>query len=393
MYSISTGLLGIYTVLSFFAIMIELTDSYSSICPYVDISIESPILYCGLLYLVIHPFLNVRETEIVSITSVRKYTYIDALVYLYFFVFIGIVLLTYQDLIRNIQLLMLNENLKSDLRFGREEVLSINGFRLYLYNRLRILSLGSLYLIFLMFYSMVYRNKSLKYYIALIIGSLSSVYDGILHIDRSCVVYWGMAFVMCLLMFYRNLNDINKRIIKYTLGFFGGLILAYVAFINILRFSSGDMESDSYLISYLGQSYINFCTFVQKLELPKYSTIHVFPIYNNIVNHGFLGEDWHMYVEEKTGIFIMCFSTFVGEFISNMGIGWTILWCLAFSFICKKLLHRRKTEEIKLSQYYLLFALLCMPYLGIFVSFYHVPAREYTALLFYIVIRLSESKA
>lgn len=393
LYSISTGLLGIYTVFSFFAILIDLTDSYSGICPYVDISIESPILYCGLLYLVIHPFLNIRETEIISVSSVKEYTYIDVVVYLYLFVFIGMVLLTYQDLFRNLQLLVLNDNLKADFRFGREEVLSITGFSLYLYNRLRILSFGSLNLIFLMFYSMAYRNKSMKYYIALILGSLSSVYDGILHIDRSIVVYWGMVFIMCLLMFYRNLDGSNKKIIKYTFGIFGGILLAYVAFINILRFSSGDMNSDSYLISYLGQSYVNFCTFVQKLELPEYSTIHVFPVYNNIVNPGYHGEDWHMYIEWRTGIFIMCFSTFVGEFISNMGIWWTILWCVAFSFICRRLLYRENPGEIKLSQYYLLFALLCMPYLGVFASYYHVPAREYTALLFYLVLRFSESKS
>lgn len=393
LYSISTGLLGIYTVLSFFAILIDLTDSYSRICPYIDISIESPILFCGLLYLVMHPFLNVRETDIISVTSVKKYTYIDALVYLYFFVFIGIVLLTYQDLFRNLQLLALNDNLKADFRFGREEVLSITGFKLYLYNRLRILSFGSLNLVFLLFYTLAYRKKSWKYYVALILGSLTSAYDGIVHIDRSTVVYWGMVFILCTLLFYKKLNDSNKTFIKYILGVFGGLLLVYVAFINIMRFSSGDMHSDNYFISYLGQSYINFCTFVQELELPEYSTIHVFPVLNNIVNHEYHSEDWQMFVEWKTGIFIMCFSTFVGEFISNMGIWWTILWCVVFSFICRRLLRREYSGEIKLSQYYLLFALLCMPYLGVFASYYHVPAREYTALLFYLVIRFSESKA
>ncbi|WP_373134256.1 O-antigen polymerase [Phocaeicola plebeius] len=390
--SIPTLLTGVYMTISFFAILIDRMNLYNSICPYVDIKIESAFLFCGLLYITILPFLKANDNKISKILPCTTTKWIDLLVYFYFYSLIIIILLTYQDLLRNIFLLGANENLKADFRFGREEVVHLNGVPLMIYQRLRFFSSSSLMLLFIFFYALAFWKKKTRYYILIFIGSLGCIYDAALHIDRSAIIYWMMFFVLCVCFFYRFLQEKQKKTIKVIGIITLGLILCYIIYINIARFSNLDISAEEYIISYLGQSYINFSLFIQELNLPSYTTIHVFPFTNHLVDPEFIGTDWYMYVQNKTGIFIMCFSTFIGEFISNMGLINTIIWCIAFSFICFRLLKRKQINEISSSQLFLLFALVCMPYLGIMASYYHVYAREIGALLFYFVFRISEHK-
>lgn len=390
--SISTLLIGVYLTISFFAILIDRMNLYSNICPYVDIHIESALIFCGLLYITILPFLKAKDNKISKINPCTYTKWIDLLVYFYFYSLIIIILLTYQDLIRNIILLGANENLKADFRFGREEVLHLSGFPLMIYQRLRFFSSSSLMLLFVFFYALAFWKKKTKYYIIIFIGSLGCIYDSILYIDRSAIVYWMMFFILCAGFFYRFLQDKQKKIIKIVGLIALGLISCYVIYVNISRFSNHDISAGEFIISYLGQSYINFSLFIQELELPNYTSIHVFPFTNHLIYPEYRGEDWYLYVQNKTGIFIMCFSTFIGEFISNMGLFNTIIWCIAFSLISFHLLKRKNINEITSSQLFLLFALVCMPYLGILVSFYHIYAREIGALIFYIVFKFSERK-
>lgn len=390
--SIPALLLGAYVTTSFFAILIDGMNLYSNICPKVDINFTSSVIYCTLLYITFIPFLKVKDNKIAEIRPVTTTKWIDLLVYFYCGSFFIIALLTYQDLIRNVMLLGVNENLKADFRFGREEAVHLSGVPLMIYQRLRFFSTSSLMLLFVFFYALAFWRKKVWYYVCIFIGSLGCIYDSILHIDRSSIVYWLMFFVLCACFFYRFLQDKQKKNIKLLGLVVAGLIVCYVLYINIARFSNTDNSAGGQLISYLGQSYINFSLFVQDLNLPSYSTIHVFPLTNRFIDPDFRGEDWHLYVQNKTGIFIMCFSTFIGEFISNMGLVNTVIWCLAFSLLCRRLLKRKTAKEISLSQLFLIFALVCMPYLGIMVSYYHVYARELGAILFYIVLKISERK-
>lgn len=390
--SIPTLLTGVYMTISFFAILIDRMNLYSDICPYVDINIESALIFCGLLYITIVPFLKVNDNKISKIRPCTTTKWIDLLVYFYFYSFIIIVLLTYQDLLRNILLLGANENLKADFRFGREEVVHLNGVPLMIYQRLRFFSSSSLMLLFIFFYTLAFWKKKTRYYICIFIGSLGCIYDSVLNIDRSAVIYWMMFFILCACFFYRFLQEKQKKTIKILGLITLGLVLCYAIYINIARFSNVELSADEYIISYLGQSYINFSLFIQELNLPKYTTLHVFPFTTRLINPDLISTDWYMYIQNKTGIFIMCFSTFIGEFISDMGLINTIIWCIAFSFISFRLLKRKQINEITSSQLFLLFALVCMPYLGIMVSYYHIYAREIGALLFYIVFRVSEHK-
>lgn len=389
---ISTALLGIYVLISFFAIMIDYLDLYSNICPYIDINFGTSLLYCFMLWITMYPFLEVKDNKIQRISPMRSTKYLDRVVYFYFISFIIIIGLTYHDLIKNMVLLSVNDDLKADFRFGREEAVSLHGFSLYIYMRLRFFSISSLILLFYMFYSMAFLKKSKTFYAITFFSSMSCVYDSVLHIDRSAIVYWLMCFILCAFMFYRYLVKRQKKAIKY-LGFSAvGIIVCYVVFINAARFANADVSGGDQIINYLGQSYINFAVFIQNLDLPKYTTIHVFPFLNHLIDPQYRGEDWHMYIQSRTGIFIMCFSTFIGEFISNMGCINTIIWCVCFSLLSKWLLFRSNASVIRPSQYFLMFALVCMPYLGIMGSYYHVYAREICTLFFYIIFRISEKR-
>lgn len=390
--SVPALLLGVYMLTSFFAILIDKMDLYTNICPYVDINIGTAILYCVLLYVTIVPFLKVNIHKVENIIPLKTTKWIDLLVYFYFFSFIIIILLTYNDLIRNILLLGVNEELKADFRFGIRKAISLSGFPLMVYNRLRFFSSSSLMLLFVLFYSLAFLKKKNWYNIIIFIGSLGCVYDAIIYIDRSIIIYWMMFFLLCICVFYRFLDKKKKRIINILGLIVTGLIVCYVIYVNIARFSNLDISAGDQIISYAGQSYINFSLFVQELDLPKYTTVHIFPYITHLIDPEFKAEDWHIYVQDKTGIFIMCFSTFIGEFISNVGVFNTVLWCICFYIISTYLLRRKREDEISASQLFLVCILLCMPYLGIMASYYHMYSRELGALIFYFVFRISSNK-
>lgn len=362
----------LYFIISVGAILIDVVDAYGHICPKVDIEPESAFLYCGLLFITMIPFVNNNENKIQRVQILKKTFFMDIIVYFYFVLFIILLALIYNDIVRNLAMLAVNDNMKADIAYGNIEYTTLTGWKFNVAQKLRWLSAGSMNVIFIFFYSACFLKKKRMFYVAAIIGSLSVCISSLLTLDRSKFMYWMMTFSLNFVFFYRYMDiKVKKRLLSIG-GAVAFIIAGYVAIINIMRFAdSSDNGANYHMLSYMGQSYLNFCTFNQDFKLTNmFTTMDVLPLYNTI-SGGMNSLDWYNMTEAKSGVFTMCFATFAGMLLIEIGLPLTLLWCVVYNRIATLVVKRKKKEEVTFFRAYLYMVIINAVYLGIFVYYYH----------------------
>ena len=362
----------LYCIISIGAILIDAVDAYGHICPKVDIRSESAFLYCGLLFITMIPFVNNSENKIQKVQILKKTFFIDIIVYFYFALFIVLITLIYNDIIRNLTMLAINDNMKADIAYGNVEYTTLSGWKFNIAQKLRWLSAGSMNVIFIFFYSVCFLKKKKMFYVAAIVGSLSVCISSLLTLDRSKFMYWMLTFILNFVFFYRYMGKNVKKRLMAVGGTVASAILIYVAIINIMRFTdSTDNGANYHLLSYMGQSYLNFCTFNQDFKLDNmFTTMDVMPLYNAL-SGGMNSLDWYSLTESKSGVFTMCFATFAGMLLIEIGLPLTILWCVVYNRISAWVVKRKKESEITFFRAYLYMTVINAIYLGIFIYYYH----------------------
>lgn len=362
----------LYCIISIGAILIDVVDAYGHICPKVDIQFESALLYCGLLFITMIPFINNNENKIQKVQVLKKTFFMDIIVYFYFALFIVLIALIYNDIVRNLTMLAVNDNMKADIAYGNVEYTTLTGWKFNIAQKLRWLSAGSMNVIFIFFYSVCFLKKKKMFYVAAIIGSLSVCVSSLLTLDRSKFMYWMMTFILNFVFFYRYMGKNIKKRLMAVGGTVASAILIYVAIINIMRFTdSSDNGANYHLLSYMGQSYLNFCTFNQDFKLDNmFTTMDVMPLYNAI-SGGMNSLDWYSLTESKSGVFTMCFATFAGMLLIEIGLPLTVLWCVVYNRISAWVIKRKKESEITFFRAYLYMTVINAVYLGIFIYYYH----------------------
>lgn len=362
----------LYCIISIGAILIDAVDAYGHICPKVDIRSESAFLYCGLLFITMIPFVNNSENKIQKVQILKKTFFIDIIVYFYFALFIVLTALIYNDIIRNLTMLAINDNMKADIAYGNVEYTTLTGWKFNIAQKLRWLSAGSMNVIFIFFYSVCFLKKKKMFYVAAIVGSLSVCISSLLTLDRSKFMYWMLTFILNFVFFYRYMGKNVKKRLMAVGGTVASAILIYVAIINIMRFTdSTDNGANYHLLSYMGQSYLNFCTFNQDFKLDNmFTTMDVMPLYNAL-SGGMNSLDWYSLTESKSGVFTMCFATFAGMLLIEIGLPLTILWCVVYNRISAWMVKRKKESEITFFRAYLYMTVINAIYLGIFIYYYH----------------------
>ncbi|MBR6123604.1 oligosaccharide repeat unit polymerase, partial [Candidatus Saccharibacteria bacterium] len=337
----------VYTIISLGAIVIDAFDFYGYICPRINFTFEATLYYCVTLLLTMVPFYFFQDEKIQRVEVIRKLKVTDCIVCVHFVAFFLLAIFLYKDIIRNQAMLALDPNMKHHFRFGYEAYFTYRGAFAPIIKFLRNLSAGSINLLFLFFYYTCIAKRSKKFCIITLIGSMCILWDSLLILDRSKFVYWAMTFVACYVFFKDSMDERLKEGIKKFLCAAEFLITIYVLFMNMARFSNGTENGITNFFSYIGQSFINFCTFYEKIELQNYSIHGIFPI----LNHFFPTSDyntWYRMTESSFGVFSMCFSTFVGEMISEIGKAFTLIWTACFGMFGLMLVKRRKNEYITL---------------------------------------------
>src|SRR5690606_39198819 len=176
-------------------------------------------------------------------------------------------------------------------------------------------------LLIMFFYAYAFIKKELLLKYMLLISSLSAVYLGLLVGGRTNLMYWILSFIFCLVLFWPHFTPSKKRLITIVSLVTLGLLLSYMIYVTIERALIGHSgETGNFLLSYAGQSYLNFCYFFENLNNHEYTIQRILPITSSIFSGDFNLNEYRDTVFYKTGMNIGIFYTFLGDIYVDLGI-------------------------------------------------------------------------
>lgn len=384
----------VFAVSGLFSVLIDI-NGYRSYDTYkYEISIVPAALYCILLTLCILPLAKCNIFNRIQIEPVRNVKLLKLLSVVSIIWFLLTVFFSWD---RFLFILMSGDmaEIRGDLYKGIAEdswMLSLPGPVRFVFALINMLFGCPWVLIFLGFYSMIGNRVPLLYSYFFLIASLSGPYNGILGVDRSSSAYWIMSAVTLFVLFRNQLpSKVKKQLSVLGLVALVGVI-AYLAAMTIARFGERDSNGGALgsLISYFGQSYINFCYFFDEYDLPyhhfgivfPFTSQYIFGVPSGGVN---IQQEMTWLSHKETGVFY----TFIGQMIIGIGQFWAIIMTLVYSFFSFKTLgniNRRK--KIDIMSLYLYFAFASVVLLGIFGHYYAGPAKSFSLVAMYFVMRI-----
>lgn len=383
----------IFAVSGLFSVLIDI-NGYRSYDTYnYEISIVPAALYCILLTLCILPL---AKCDIINRIQIKPVSNVKLLKLLSVVSIIWFLLTVYFSWDRFLFILMSGDmaEIRSDLYKGITEdswMLSLPGPVRFTFSLLNLLFGCPWILLFLGFYSMIGNRIPLFYSYCFLIASLSGPYCGILGVDRSSSAYWIMSAVTLYILFRNQLPSSTKKQLS-VLGLVALVgVIAYLAAMTIARFGERDSSGGALgsLISYFGQSYINFCYFFDKYDLPYHHFGIVFPFTSQYIfgvpSGGVTIQEAMTWLSQKeTGVFY----TFIGHMIIGIGQFWAIIMTMAYSFFSFKTLGKiNRKKEIDIMSLYLYFAFASVVLLGLFEHYYASPAKTFSLVVMYFVMR------
>ena len=383
----------IFAVSGLFGVLIDINGyRYSDTYNY-EISIVPAALYCILLTLCILPLSKCNIFNRIQIEPVRNIKLIKLFSVVSIIWFLLTVFFSWDSFLF---ILMSGDmaEIRNDLYKGITEdswMLSLPGPVRFVFALFNMLFGCPWVLIFLGFYSMVGNRIPLLYSYFFLIASMSEPYNGILGVDRSSSAYWMMSAATLFILFRKQLSSkIKKQLSVLGLVALVGVI-AYLAAMTIARFGERDSSGGALgsLISYFGQSFINFCYFFDKYDLPYHHFGIVFPFTSQYVfgvpsGGATIQQEMSWLSHKETGVFY----TFIGQMIIGIGQFWAIIMTMAYFFFSFKTLgniNRRK--KIDIMSLYLYFAFASVVLLGIFGHYYANPSKTFSLVAMYFVMR------
>lgn len=370
-FNVGTSIILIYAISSFFAILINIFDLYgmNGVCNKFEIDFTSVIVYCSLLTITFIPFYKFQSNFIKEIT-LSKPKLFDFVSYVFFFVAFITIVTIFKDLNK-----IFNESDFGAIREDFYDSMLDEGKRLsaieYIpYIFIRYWPLALLFY----FYSITFLDKPNWFNLGLFISSLMPVMISILQAGRFAVIYWIMMFFLFYVLFKPHLNKETRRKISLPLMIFGGLILIYFAAVTIARFNTSDLGNENGIINslttYIGQPFINFSNIFQNFNNESITIGRILPITSNyILNLNFSNWDYIFEQNERSGIALNVFYTFIGEVYVDLGSSGLLIY--VFSFMTISLLAlKRKNDSVDIGTLILFVTLVRIPYQGIFALIY-----------------------
>ncbi|MEO5990409.1 MAG: O-antigen polymerase [Ferruginibacter sp.] len=383
-FDISAYLVSLYLISSFFSILVDANNlRYFDTKDY-KITLIPTILYCFLLTITIWPFFRFKSEKIVSIRLYDPNVF-NKIVYFFFVCFLLISISSFGSIFKVLTGDL--EELRNVLSRGESsgELPSIGGPLKPFYLIAGIFGGYSLVMLLFYFYSICFLQRSKVFNSIILVSSMSIIVLGILGIDRSKTTYWLISYGFMLVFFWRYMpKKQRKSIFKISL-IFAGLVTAYFVAVTVSRFGEKDAGSEGGMISYAGQSFINFCFFFDKVEYKEFSLQRIFPLfYKLFINNGIESSvELNTVISLQTGKAIGVFSTFIGDIMIASGKIAAIIYCFIFTLIASKFTKFKNSSQIYFHELLIVFCLITVPLLGIFVHFY-AGFPMMIALLFFI---------
>jgi oligosaccharide repeat unit polymerase len=253
---------------------------------------------------------------------------------------------------------------------------------------IRAFASSSYIMIFIFFFSISFLRKTVFFNLIAIIGSLPVVLIGILGIDRSKSFYWIIILGLSMVFFWKYI-DRNKKIkIIPILSTFMLLIVIYVAMVTNSRFGERDTGNKGGVITYAGQSYINFCYFWDNFENPDgLSTKYLFPATHHWIIGDYKGtvpyqQELHLKTRKNPGVFY----SYLGSFLVDSNKPGPLLFSILYLLLCR-FAFRKKKDIIRHERLFYIFLLLIIPACGTILYIYTSYYMTFSIVLWIILLK------
>lgn len=395
---IASYILCIYAISGFFTILIDVFNLRSPDTLSYTISPIACISYCGLITLCIWPFMSYSNLLFAGIKPTRKTKWLKYTAWIFALYFLFNLYMSWDSL---------SYVLSTDLGQVRNAHYKGMGEESWMAGLSSIAKLPFILLnliggcpwifIFLAFYSLIIQKLPLKYFILLLLASFNGVLGNILIAGRSAIAYWIISFVGCYLIYLHYGNKKLKRIIKSSFLILIILGIIFLSAVTVSRFGERNevqvSGTQGGLISYFGQSYINFCYFFDTFTCPLPSLQLIFPFTSKLL----LGDnfDGTMVLQGllsfKTAKEIGVFYTFLGHILVTSNKLVMIIYALILFFCSYYITKKSQKNLLNVSTCYFYYLYSSVIFLGIFTHYYAFMSITFPVFFWGIILILQKN--
>ena len=373
---------GLYTLTSFLAIIIVsnglleeggiLFDNYD-----IELGIVPTVLYCAVLTLGMLPF-SMIYTKDLKIISTKNPLIVDALsCFLIFIAFLNLYLVadsTMEILSGDLS------TVRTDHYDGIESPAQVKAESMpYIFRFLYYFNTSTLLAIPLFFYYICFGKRPWWFALLLFFASLSMPIAGIQSADRTEVVFYGMMFVACQILFRPHLSRKVMTVVKVLSIPIAISAVVYFVIVSDARFSKREGGAATSALQYAGQGYLNFCFFWEKANTDYITAEREFPL----IAHYFFkidNDDYRRSVRSgQQGFFMSVFATYLGDIMLDLTPIGMILWAVAYFLIAVIIFKWPHREELTIGELLMFFVLSVIPVFGIF--YYRFMSFTYTFMV------------
>lgn len=393
-FDVPCFIVSIYSVSAFFSILVDAlrlrsADNYSY-----QISLTATIVYCGLLTLCLMPLYGYSNMKVQEIKPLQNDKLLRIIAWISFTYFVF-------DLVMNANSLV--KVLSGDIAETRNLMYAgeiESGWMSHIPSLLRLPfiflnhTFGCFWiLILLAFFSRYIQKMPKLYFYLFVLASLRYVVGNLLVAGRSAMAYWFLGVMMCYFFFKKYIAKKDKKnLLKLALPSVA-IGLLYFSVASQSRFESTLDGTQGGLISYFGQSFINFCYFWDTFQTQHYYWQDIFPFAYLLSGDPILGGvPVNEVLTLQTGKAMGVFYTYIGNIQIATSKYVAILYCVVTTMLAYMLLSHMNSKiyNIKNSYIYLLFSSIMV--LGVFTSFYMTSTMTFSAMIFYITFSALSKK-
>ncbi len=368
-----TYLVSIYAFSAFFSIFVDAMNLYKDFDVFKHpLGLIAPISYCILIYACLYPYKKLNSSKITSFEIVKNRRY-NIIVWIYFMFFVFMILVSLTRISEIIQMQAMSQ-LRDSFYHGDADMIwsSYTGVFRYVIAMSSLLSGSAYILILFFFYNLAVLKKPLWFNIITLLGSVNPLIQSILIADRSGFIHWTLIFILCFVLFHKNLSSKAKKQFSIIGIILIALISTYFFAVTISRFGDGGDIGDTYssLVYYSGSSYIQYCNFFNVLDYnAPFSLAPLLPLTYWLAGlPGYFEQS-----EVVEGIYhhgVSNFSTFLGMILSMSGRTVMCIFVVVYYTISRKLLYRRDLSSLSVKKMIYFFIVVLIVNNGLFGYFY-----------------------
>lgn len=383
----------LFLITSTFAIYLRFVDYQWDITQddmsRIPLGVTPTLVYCLLIGLCIFPYARINTNEQRYFLPFKGIKVMDYIVWGSFAAMIFLLIIYFREVVSA----LLSGNMLDVRNTERAStpITRLTGFSRVLGAVSNKIASASYLLLPYYFYSKCFLRKSRFYNAAILLSTTPPIFMSITMADRSVTTFYLMQFVLAFLIFRPYMSGRTKRNVYNTIFFFVGVMIIYLIFTTISRFSRIEGGVEFHLFRYIGQPYLNFCLVWDGMANMPVFYDRVFPITSTVLglNRGNELAEYIRLVNETRGVHINVFFSFVGMFMVDMGrVAAIIIPIVIFflSFLGTKSLGKKET--MSLFNVYCIYVLGIVCVCGIITYYYSsldraLPAYIYLLLMYF----------